>query len=329
MSMMNIDIAFNREELVDYANNHDPNPTLTATVFRDYLSQRTLVACSGGADSFALALLCHVYEIDCALAYIEHGLNPASTECERLVKNLAEKLDIPFYCTYLDLSDKAVQSNLEAHAREARYEALEDLRLAHGYDLVATAHHQDDVAETFLINLARGSGSGAASLSARRDALARPLMHWRKLDLMAFISEVGLEYWEDPMNKDVRFVRNRMRNELIPLLNEIAGRDVVPLIGRMARHSQADNEYLQKAASALWPGDVASTRALSELDPAMRAHALRAWITGYPPSENEMERIIDVVEHRRKSVQISGNRTIWRTGAVLYQDVTAQHIPQS
>lgn len=301
----------------------DTNSQLTQDNFEKLADQKVLVACSGGPDSVSLAVLCRIFGVDFGLAYIEHGLNEATQICEKLVSSLAKYCDVPFHTKSLKLgTDKNLESNLEAIARKYRYEALEEIRISEGYDVILTAHHQDDVAETFLINLVRGSGSGISSLAEERANIFRPLLHWRKNQLSSMAMAIGLETFDDEMNLDSRFVRNRVRHEVLPLLNEVADRDVVPLIARTARHAQIDNRYLEELASKLWPNGQARTRDLMALDPVMRTHALRAWIKGYPPSEAELDRILEVVSHARKSVQISGHRTIWRTGAVLYQDVT-------
>ncbi len=319
MSIVNIDENFSHEEMRKALERIHPSQLL---LLSPLAKQKVLVACSGGADSIALAIVMRAWDIDFALAYIEHGLNPQTAECEVLVKNLANNLAVPFVTAHLDMSENNTKSNIEATARSLRYSALEQLRITHGYNKIVTAHHLDDCAETFLINLVRGGGSGMSSLAKERGNIVRPLLDWRKTELVELVESVGLEYFSDPMNDDPRFVRNRMRNEVLPLLNDIAQRDVTPLIARAAEHLRSDSEFLASSAVALWPKGEPSTRTLMELDPVLRVHALRAWITGNPPSNEEMERILDVAEHTITSTQISGHRTIWRSGAVLYQDVT-------
>ncbi|MFN8016445.1 MAG: tRNA lysidine(34) synthetase TilS [Acidimicrobiia bacterium] len=310
------------EDFLDHVQEFDRNILETEQELSEISNSKVIVACSGGADSIALALIFKAFNIDFALCYIEHGLNPATVQCELITKDLAQKLDVPFFYQHLNLVQD-LNANIEATARQHRYEALEKIRVTHNYDLIATAHHEDDLAETFFINLMRGSGSGVSSLKKKRNHIVRPLLHWRKKDLMSFVEALNFEYFHDESNDDKRFVRNRVRHELIPLLNEIAGRDVTPLIARSSKIFQSDNEYLNKLASQVWPKGEASTKDLRGLDPVIQVHALRNWIIGYPPSEDEMDRILQVVNHEIVSTQISGDRTIWRRGAVLYQDVTS------
>lgn len=302
----------------------DKNSELTRKSFEKLESKKVLVACSGGADSVALAIMFKASGLDFGLAYIDHGINPETQSSEVVVKELGSICDVPFFSCYLDMAEKElVDSNLEATAREKRYSALEEMRTIHGYDLIATAHHLDDFAETFLINLIRGSGSGGASLAESRNNLIRPILHWRKTELIELVRACQISHHEDMMNSDPRFVRNRVRNEAIPLLSDIAGRDVAPLLARAARNISGDTNYLQKLAASIWPKDTATTNDLNGLDPILQVHALREWIQGYPPSTEEMDRILSVVRHEIVSTQISGNRTIRRSGAVLYQDVTS------
>ncbi len=203
-----------------------------------------------------------------------------------------------------------------------RYAALEKIASSTKAEIIVTAHHADDVAETFLINLLRGAGSGAASLAEVRGGIYRPLLHWRKSDLEEFVVASGFEFFTDPSNTDPKFVRNRVRNELVPLMNDIAQRDVVPLIVRTAEITRDDQRYLDDVAQAAWSDKNPDTKKLSQLPLVVQRHAIRAWLDGMPPSLEEMQRILQVVHHEIARTQISDHRTIWRRGARLYQDVT-------
>jgi tRNA(Ile)-lysidine synthase len=291
--------------------------------FNQLCTGRILIACSGGADSVALAVIASDHKADCVLAYVEHSINPETFDCERIVKNAADVLGFEFALQRLDPTQWEDTSNLEERARELRYQALENLRKEHNCDVIATAHHADDVVETFLINLVRGGGSGAASLSPRRGNIVRPLLSWRKDQLVQIVKDAGLEYFSDPANDDSRFVRNRIRHEVIPLLDDIAGRDVTELIARTAKSLREDEEFLRRLAKSMWPKDKPTTNDLAQLDPVLQVHALRAWISGMPPSREEMDRILGVVHKERTATQISGHRTIRRSGGVLHQDKTS------
>lgn len=318
-----------RQGLLSIIRTIDPDFSSTLDIFSSFKNRKILVACSGGADSIALCAFFYAFELDCGIAYVDHAISGATAECEILVKEIAHIYDFPFYTASLRMAESYVlSSNVEAKAREFRYGALEKIRQTHSYDLIATAHHMDDYVETFLINLIRGTGSKGASLQLHNETIVRPLINWRKHDLEEVVKKCGLQFFLDPMNEDKRFVRNRIRHEVIPLLSEISRRDVTPLIARAAQHVANDNSFLDSYASAMWPKDQASTSDLKMLDTQLQVHALRVWIGGYPPTNDEMARILEVVHHERTSVQLSGNRTIWRRGGVLHQDRTDKYLKQ-
>ncbi len=301
----------------------DPNIEKTKELLSIVGKERVVVACSGGADSIALSLIAYCNSLNFSIAYIEHEISTYTSECAVMVKQLAEDLDAEFNSINLKMSQRSLaDGNIEANARELRYQALSEIRIQTQSKFILTAHHKDDVVETFLINLLRGSGSGTASLSQQRDSIFRPLLHWRKKELEDFVTSCGYDFFDDPGNTDPRFVRNRIRHEVIPLLNEIADRDIVPLVSRTAELLSQDNSFLNEYASSLWPNGDPDTRELAKLDLVLQRHALRTWIKGYPPTYDEIERILDVVNHKVRSTQLSGNRTIWRSGAKLFQDET-------
>lgn len=305
----------------------DNDEELTHANFIPLTSKKCLIACSGGADSIALALISASENIDFALAYVEHNIDPVTRACEDIVRDLAKKLEVDFFVKHIDLDLKKSKGNLESRARDARYQALEELRSENNFELVLTAHHLDDYVETFFINLMRGSGSAVASLSAARQSLVRPILNWRKEQLEEIVEKSELEYFKDPSNALDCFVRNRVRHELIPLMDEISKRDVAPLIAKAGQHISRDQKFMAELGEQSWPvdGDT-STRMLQKLDSSLQNHAIRAWIKGDRPSAKEMANILDVVNHEIPKTQISGNRTIWRKDAKLYQSETTQFL---
>lgn len=309
-----------REAIFRHVQVIDPDHKKTVEQFSVFSSSKILIACSGGADSLGLALIAYAMNLDITVAYIEHELSIETQACSLLVKQLADDLDADFVTRNLSMSQ--VTSNIEETARELRYGALEDLATQMQCDVIFTAHHLDDLAETLVINMIRGAGSGAASLVRQRGRIVRPLLHWRKKMLEELVDACGYDYFSDPGNEKNKFVRNRVRHEVFPLLNDVSQRDVVPLIARMARTMKDDQDFLSAYAASLWPGDSPDTRLLSQLDPVLQRHALRQWVSGLAPSSDELDRILEVVHHKVPRTQISGNRTIWRRGAQLYQDVT-------
>jgi tRNA(Ile)-lysidine synthase len=173
-------------------------------------------AVSGGPDSLALLLLAK-QALSCRIevATVDHGLRPAAKAEAELVAELCAKLGVP-HATLLP--DKPiVAGNIQQEARDLRYRLLAQWAKERGLAHVATAHHQGDVAETFLMRAARGAGiSGLASMSPRRAIgegviLVRPLLGWTREALRGIVDQAGIEPALDPSNVDPRFDRPRIR----------------------------------------------------------------------------------------------------------------------
>jgi tRNA(Ile)-lysidine synthase len=181
-----------------------------------------LLALSGGGDSTALlhvlALLAKKQGYRVRAHGVDHGLRPeARGELDNAQARCAE-LGVTFSRTVLAV---AQGGNLQARAREARRAAL-CAELEPG-ELIATAHHADDRAETVLIRLLRGSGPrGLAVLPARSGVWIRPLCRARKSDVLLHLERHALVYSQDPSNENRRFLRTRVRHELIPLLEQLS-----------------------------------------------------------------------------------------------------------
>ena len=202
---------------------------------------RVLVAVSGGPDSMALlhvlAKLAPKLGIAIAACGVDHGLRREASDELILAQRFAADLDVPFTSTKVELRPGA---NVMARAREARYAALHRVladwterdplndRLGRPANAsIATGHHADDRAETVLIRLLRGAApAGLGVLTPRAPALTRPLVHARRTDVMAHIARHHIPYAEDPSNRDDRFLRTRVRCEVLPLLTELSPRIV-------------------------------------------------------------------------------------------------------
>lgn len=185
---------------------------------------RLLVAVSGGPDSMALlhvlARLRAEFSFQLFAHGVDHGLRAEAAAELALARALAEELHVPFTSTELGL---APGSNLQARARQARYAALEERARELGGALIATAHHADDRAETVLIRLLRGGTPAAlAVLPARDQSRVRPLIRARRADVLLHLERHGVNYATDPSNRDARFLRSRVRHELLPLLAELS-----------------------------------------------------------------------------------------------------------
>ncbi len=269
----------------------------------------TTVACavSGGADSLALLALACGAGCDVTAIHVDHGLRVGSQDEALIVQAAAERFGARFRAERVEIVDGA---NLEARCREARRSVL-------GPDAL-TGHTADDQAETVLINLLRGTG--VTGLGAMAPGPPHPLLGLRRWQTQGLCRLLGLVVIDDPSNQDPRFVRNRIRHELLPLMASISDRDPVPLINRMADHARAADAALHTFTAGVDPTD---TLALRSVAPAVRSMVLRRWLTdagGYPPSTAEMARVLEVVEGRAVACQLRGGRRVARTRGVLRID---------
>jgi tRNA(Ile)-lysidine synthase len=183
-----------------------------------------VVALSGGTDSMvlvhALSRLAVSHELRLLACGIDHGLRPAAAAELDRAQTYCEQLGVAFCRRNLQL---APGPNLQARARDARYAALEGVRAETGMDFVATAHHANDRAETVLLRLLRGAPpEGLAVLSARSGSLLRPLIRVTKVDVTSYQAQHAVPVSLDPSNLDPRFLRTRIRTELMPLLQELS-----------------------------------------------------------------------------------------------------------
>lgn len=218
--------------------------------------QPLLVAVSGGQDSLCLIKLLldlqPKWGWNLGIAHCDHRWRHDSTENAKHVENLALAWEIPFY---LETADEPVNS--EASARNWRYRVLNALALRHNYSSIVTGHTQSDRAETLLYNLMRGTGAdGLQALTWRRSSadgkyLVRPLLEITRTQTAQFCQDFQLPIWEDSTNKDLKYKRNQIRQELIPYLRENFNPKVESALAQTAELLQAEVEYLEQAASEL------------------------------------------------------------------------------
>ncbi|MDI2030761.1 tRNA lysidine(34) synthetase TilS [Saccharopolyspora sp. TS4A08] len=242
-----------------------------------------VVACSGGADSLALAAAAaHVARrlgVPAQAIVVDHGLQVGSGAiAERAVEQLAR---IGMSAQVVEVAVDGM-GGLEAAARKARYTALRAERPSGAPVLLG--HTLDDQAETVLLGLGRGSGSRSiAGMRPLDPPWARPFLGVRRATTEAACRAQGLEPWQDPHNADPRFTRVRLRTEVLPLLEEVLQGGVAEALARTARQLREDSDALEEVAAA----ELSRVRADHGLDcaelrllpAAVRRRVLREWLT--------------------------------------------------
>ncbi|WP_435205423.1 tRNA lysidine(34) synthetase TilS [Micromonospora sp. bgisy143] len=249
-----------------------------------------LVACSGGADSLALAaatvFVAPRLGRPAGLVTVDHGLQDGSAGRAEAVADWARKAGFaPVTTVRVEVAGRP--GGPEAAAREARYEALTEAARQHGAVAVLTGHTRDDQAETVLLALARGAGPrGLAGMPVRRELagvpLLRPLLEIGREQTRAACAVLGLSPWQDPHNTDPSYARSRVRADVLPALVRALGPGVVDNLARTARLVAADNAALDEiAATALaaarHPVGGLAVAELAGLPAAVRGRVLHAW----------------------------------------------------
>lgn len=237
-----------------------------------------LVACSGGADSMALASATRFVRPQVGLVTVDHGLQTGSADQVAAVMRWAEGAG--FYPAVSQTVAVGRAGGPEAAARTARYAALTEVAATTGAAVVLLGHTQDDQAETVLLGLLRGSGPRAiAGMPAQRGIFRRPLLSLPR-NLVREAAET-LPTWEDPHNTDPAYTRSRLR-ELLPHLDRVLGGGVTAGLARTADLIRADTEYLDARASdiggeLIHPDGALPAAELAHLPAALRTRILHRW----------------------------------------------------
>lgn len=247
---------------------------------------------SGGPDSTAMLILARAAGLDVLAVHVDHGLRAGSQHEAATVAATAERFGAAFEARRAVVADGP---NLEARARVGRHTILGDEALL--------GHTADDQAETVLLHLMRGTGpEGLAAMSSRR----HPILGLRRRETELLCAAFGVDVVRDPSNEDRRFRRNRVRAELIPLLDEIASRDVVPLLARTAELQRDALAVLDALALDVDPCDAA---AVGQLPIGLARHVLRGWWRSesqstYAPPSAAIDRMLSVVQGESTSADI-------------------------
>jgi len=286
------------------------------------------VAFSGGADSVALlAALAELRDagrrpqLNVRAMHVDHGIHPESHSWARTARRIARRLEVPFAVRALKVVAEAGES-LEAAARDARYAAL-----AHSLkagECLVTAHHEDDQAETLLLQLLRGAGvAGLAAMPAclplDRGVLIRPLLGVPRSALRAWLHTRDLPWVEDPSNDDLRFDRNFLRQAVLPPLAR-RWPSAARVMARTAAHLAEARALLAEIADAdlsvVQEGAALSVALLQRLSAARQRNVVRRWLERQRlalPDRTRLERILrELCEAREDSLPV----VAWRDAHV-------------
>lgn len=212
---------------------------------------KIIVGVSGGPDSVALVRVLQEferkYQFKLHLVHINYGLRAEDSDGdERFVADLAEALDLPLTVIRYHANAKAVKGNLEENLRNFRYEQFEKIRKQKKFDLIAVGHNLNDQAETLLMHLLRGCGSaGMAAMRVCSGRLIRPLLKTTRAEVLLYLESLGQAYREDRTNNETIFFRNRIRKELLVILEGRYQPQIIKLLGILAENIQMDYDLVE------------------------------------------------------------------------------------
>ncbi len=201
--------------------------------FKNYIKEkrlfgkrnRILLAVSGGIDSVVLLNLMLRAGYKCSMVHCNFKLRgEESDEDERFVSKLSKEYKIKFFSTTFDTEKYALEESISIQmaARDLRYSWFEKIRLDNAYDFIAIAHNLNDIIETFMINMSRGTGlPGLTGIKSKKGSIVRPLLFATREDIMKYSMEESIAYREDSSNESNKYLRNRIRNMVIPVFAEI------------------------------------------------------------------------------------------------------------
>ena len=312
-------------------------------------NQSAVIGVSGGPDSICLMhTLCDLYEdLTITCVYIDHGLRPdesaleanmVETQCaERSIDLIAISVDVP-------AEAKATGESIEACARRLRYDALEKVRQEVGADIIAVGHTADDQVEEVLLRLIRGSGlKGLSGMRPRNGRVVRPLLEVNREQVLAYLEEHGYEFCDDSSNKSDRFLRNRIRLELLPLLEKRFNPSIRKTILNTSRILEQEEEFIGAESERLyrslaqpstdeygfpWKGSFFfDIESLTGLPIALRRRLFEraCWETGCRPDFRHIDRIDKLLMKPSSGAQLhlpDGIRIVRQTDTLLFTALT-------
>jgi tRNA(Ile)-lysidine synthase len=248
-------------------------------------SGHLLVAVSGGADSLALAWAAafvapqHGFTLEAVV--VDHGLQDDSAEVATQAQSTLAQMGIASTTIRVSVDGSG---NVEDNARTARYNALLQHQKDSGAVAVMLGHTLDDQAETVLLGLTRGSGPASIrGMAAYTDPWLRPFLGIPRDTTVGCVSDAGYSFWIDPHNTDRRFIRPRIRHDLLPAIEDILGPGIPGALANTAALIAEDDDYLTSvagehlAALSTTPGRLPASP-LAELASPIRRRVLRAWV---------------------------------------------------
>ena len=307
---------------------------------------QVLVALSGGADSTALLLSFCACRNEGRIgglfaAHLNHGIRGEhANRDQRFCEALCLRLGIPFAAETIDVPAQAKVNgqSVEQAAREVRYAFLERAREAFHADVIATAHHMDDQAETLLLHLIRGSGTGGLSgMQPRNGRIIRPMLDVSRAEILAYLGEREEPFCEDETNAENDAQRNRIRNEIMPQLREL-NPNITTALSKTAKLVSEDEAYLRQlsedAERKISSDGGLNRTGLAALASPMSSRILHRRLLALDGNvkESDIRRVMALVKAQTGTqIELSGGYSAWTNAEWLhigvYPDIAEYEFP--
>lgn len=265
--------------------------------------KRVLLALSGGPDSMALfhALTKQRSELHWAVAHVDHGWRKESRAEAKSLEELCSRHSIPFYLK--TLPPIPLDKNAEEHCRQERLQFFREICAQKGYQAVLMAHQKEDQAETVLKRLFEGASFFRAEgirsqIEFNGLTVIRPWLDLPKEELLDFLNREGIAYFDDHTNRDPQYLRARMRESLLPALNHVFGKNVVPALVHLGKEAQECRDYLEKMVESKRKPLLESALGFWLLDAGVHPFELRYLLKSWKCSEKlSRASIDDLIDH--------------------------------
>jgi tRNA(Ile)-lysidine synthase len=231
--------------------------------------KKLLLATSGGIDSMVLVHLFHELKYQIAIAHCNFNLRGNESDAdENFVKQFAKENQIPFHTISFQTEKYATENKLSIQlaARKLRYDWFNEVLVQENYDYITTAHHLDDQVETFLINFTRGTGlEGLTGIPSQNDKIIRPLLPFSREKIEIFAKENNIFWREDSSNSSNKYLRNKIRLDLIPILKEL-NPSFLDSFKNTLNHLSQSNDLLNEVSNEVYQKVVTSNNDVIEID---------------------------------------------------------------
>ena len=286
------------------------------TIFANALfgyGAKIVLGVSGGPDSTCiLDIFCKLqkkYGLELSIAHINYGLRGKDSEKdEQFVKQLAEKYNLPLEILRPKIGEK---NKSEEHLRDIRYAFFEKLRVEKKFDLIAVAHNADDQAETVLMRLIRGTGlAGLSAMKVKNGKIIRPLLDTRRKEIIDYLKLSKLAYRIDKTNRESIYLRNKIRNKLIPYLEKNYNPNLRQVLAKSAKTFGEDYVVIEELAEKAWKKNQnLSVKSILRLPIAIQKRILQKTLSqkmlkNIPENFNQIEEILKALRSTKNKNQV-------------------------